>query len=263
MTSLQSKNNVRRLSDYVHPPESNIILIASGKGGVGKTWFTITLAHILARQGQRVLIFDGDLGLANIDIQLGLMPAQDLGSVLEGEVSFPEAIFSYKPGNFDILPGRSGSGDLSQLAYPQLIRIQEELRELAKTYDHIFIDLGAGLGGTVRSLTPVAAQCFLVINDEPTSMTDGYAFLKVTRKSNPGIDFRIVVNQADNASSGHTTFAAFSQVSEKFLGYRPELAGIIRRDTHVKDAIRSQSSLVTRFPNCSSVLDVTRIATTF
>src|SRR6185312_15989217 len=97
------------------PKGRNVIAVASGKGGVGKTWFSITLTHTLARAGQRVLLFDGDLGLANVDIQLGLMPKYDLGSVVAGRLTLNQAAVSYKDGGFDIIAGRSGSGTLANI----------------------------------------------------------------------------------------------------------------------------------------------------
>lgn len=250
----------RKTVNELLPPAENIILIASGKGGVGKTWFSISLAHLLAQKSKRILVFDGDLGLANIDIQLGLTPESDLGSVLEGTVSFDDAIFTYSPAGFDILAGRSGSGALAQLDFAQLTRIREELRLQALRYDWVFIDLGAGIGGTVRSLTPIASKCLLIINDEPTAITDGYAFLKVTRRTCPHIDFEIVINQADSEHAGQETFEGFARVCERFINYKPTLGGIIRRDPHVKDAIRNQTSIVTRFPESTAVKDLAKIS---
>lgn len=240
---------------------NNITLIASGKGGVGKTWFTVSMSHILSLVYHRkVMIFDGDLGLANVDIQLGLMPEQDLGSFLEGRTSFSDAIVTYKNGGFDILAGRSGTGSLSSLSYTQLALIREELKESAAIYDHLFVDLGAGVGGSVRSLAPVARTCLLIINDEPTALTDGYAFMKVIHKQHPHMLFKIIVNYADSLVSGDKTFRSFADACQRFLGYQPELAGVIRRDARVRQSIRHQSSLVREHPNTPAVRDLKRVA---
>ncbi len=245
-------------------PAPNITLIASGKGGVGKTWFTISLAHQLASDGKRVLIFDGDLGLANIDIQLGINPNHDLGDVIEGTCSFRDAITTHPIANtqntFDILPGRSGTGSLAQLPLERLSLLREDLKALAGSYDHVFIDLGAGIGGIVKSLTPAAAKCILVMNDEPTSLTDGYAFLKVTKRNHPELDISILINAADSQSQGESTFNGFNTVCKKFLNFSPHCIGIIRRDHHIKDAIRHQTALITRHPNSDAVKDVSKIA---
>ena len=259
LTPLQ-QSTVTSIENHLAPASSNILLIASGKGGVGKTWFTITLAHALAQLDKKILIFDGDLGMANIDIQLGLTPEKDLAAVVEGRLEFKDAIIPYTPGRFDIIAGRSGAGNLASLEPVRLALIREELKRAAHTYDGLLVDLGAGIGGTVKSLSPIAGNCALVITDEPTSLTDAYAFLKVTRRNHPTLAMHIVINQAENHQQGQSTYEGFARVCERFLAYRPKLAGIIRRDLHVKDAIRHQTATTIRFPNTNAVKDVETIA---
>lgn len=255
-TSSTPINNIRRLSDYMGTQVNNIILVASGKGGVGKTWFTISMAHLLAKKSRKVLIVDGDLGLANIDIQLGVLPPFDIGSLLEGKAELKDIIYTHKETGIDILAGRSGSGSLSQLNHSQLSLLRHELQMQALHYDWVFIDLGAGIGGTVRSLASMATSCYLIINDEPTSLTDGYAFLKVMRHSHPKMDFNIVINQVESYTLGEDTFNTFSKACERFINYQPTLSGIIKRDPLVKDSIRNQTSTIARFPNSDVVKDV-------
>ena len=134
------------------PSRNKLIAVASGKGGVGKTWFAVTLAHALANQGRKILLFDGDLGLANVDIQLGLMPKRDLGSVLDGEIALKGALLTYEDGGFDILAGRSGTGSLANLSAQRLAELVIELEKLAVDYDHVVVDLGAGIERTIRLL---------------------------------------------------------------------------------------------------------------
>src|SRR3546814_4878596 len=117
----------------------NMMSIASGKGGVGKTWFAITLSQALARLGRRILLFDGDLGLANVDIQLGLMPSRDLASVLDGAVTLKGAAQHYDAGGFDVVAGRSGSGSLAGLSQQRMADLREELLGLAAAYDRVEI----------------------------------------------------------------------------------------------------------------------------
>ncbi len=250
---------ITRIDDFKNQSVKNIVLIASGKGGVGKTWFSISLAHTLAAHQKKVLIFDGDLGLANIDIQLGLNPDHDLGDVIEGHIDFKGAITKYDDGGFDILAGRSGSGTLSDLSPNRLSLIREELKSAAKNYDWVLIDLGAGIGGIVKSLTPAAGKCLLIINDEPTSITDAYAFLKITRRNHPHLSIQVLVNHADSDSQGHQTYEGFANVCEKFLNYKPELAGIIQRDPHIKDSIRHQTALSKRYPNSPALKNIEKV----
>jgi len=138
-----------------------IIAVASGKGGVGKTWLSITLAHAMARNGSRVLLFDGDLGLANVDVQLGLMPDGDAGDVASGRLPLERAVLHHE-GGFDILPGRSGSGALAALDAAPLERILAALRQATAQYQVVVLDLGAGLDRAQRRMASFADTLLVV-----------------------------------------------------------------------------------------------------
>ncbi len=233
-----------------------VVAVASGKGGVGKTWFAITLAHALAQRGQRVLLFDGDLGLANVDIQLGLMPERDLGTVLAGKASLEEAALRHGTGGFDILVGRSGSGALSALAPAALERVLDGLRDAARGRDVILLDLGAGLDRSVRRMAAFADMLLVLATGEPTSLTDAYAVLKLHAADRPHGVSRVVVNQAASRAEGERTYATLSRACTSFLGRTPGLLGVIRRDERVPEAIRRQTLLLTRHPGCPAAEDV-------
>lgn len=235
--------------------QPNVIAIASGKGGVGKTWLSVTLAQCLARQGQRVLLFDGDIGLANVDIQLGLMPDRDLGSVIAGRFSLADAIMPSEAG-FDIIAGKSGSATLATLDQPALNDLRDELAQLARSYDKVVIDLGAGVDGVVRTFSAMAGTTLVVTNDEPTALTDAYAYIKLARMADRNADVRVVVNIAPTTREGERTYAKLNKAAENFLKYSPPLAGVIRRDDKVRDAIRNQVPLLTRHPMCEAAEDV-------
>jgi len=236
-----------------------IIAIASGKGGVGKTVFAITLAHALVRQGQRVLLVDGDLGLANVDIQLGLMPRTDLGAVAAGRVALADACLRHDAG-FDILAGCSGSGALSTLPASVLDLMLEALREATSRYDTIVLDLGAGLDRAVRRMAGFADTALVLVTEEPTSLTDAYAVLKLLATDAPGADARVVVNQAASQAAGQRVFATLHRACATFLGSAPPLAGIVRKDERVRDAIRRQVPLLTRHPASHAAADIEAIA---
>jgi flagellar biosynthesis protein FlhG len=235
--------------------QSNVIAVASGKGGVGKTWLSVTLAHSFARQGQRVLLFDGDIGLANVDIQLGLMPDRDLGSVIAGRFSLADAVMPSEAG-FDIIAGKSGSASLATLDQPAMAHIRDELMQLAKSYDRVIIDLGAGVDAVVRTFSASAGITLVVTNDEPTALTDAYAYIKLTRMADRNADVRVVINIAPTTREGERTYAKLNKAAENFLKYSPPLAGVIRRDDKVRDAIRNQVPLLTRHPMCEAAEDV-------
>jgi flagellar biosynthesis protein FlhG len=242
--------------------EGRILGVASGKGGVGKTWFAITLAHALARRDRRILLFDADLGLANVDIQLGLLPDRDISSVLMGRATLTESVIQHPEGKFDIVAGRSGSGALSLVDPTALDRILLALRQLAQNYDALLLDLGAGLERTVRHLAAWTDTLLVLATDEPTSLTDAYAVLKLHHTDKPLGEARIVVNQAANRQAGERTFATLRRACQTFLGSAPPLAGVIRRDEHVRDTIRHQTLLLARFPAAPAAADVDAIAAT-
>jgi flagellar biosynthesis protein FlhG len=249
-----------KTSSAVQLRGQNMAAIASGKGGVGKTWFAITLSHALAKAGSRTLLFDGDLGLANLDIQLGLMPKNDLGGVISGRMTLNQAIIPYPEGPFDIIAGRSGSGGLANVPASRLQILSDELSVLAPNYDRVILDLGAGVEKTVRALAHNAGTCIVLATDEPTSLTDAYAFIKVTHTESPGTDIQIVINMANSTREGERTYNTLLKACEGFLKISPPLLGVIRRDTKVRDAIRGQSSILTRYPNSEAANDVEAIA---
>lgn len=242
------------------PAMGRTVAVASGKGGAGKTWFATTLAHALARRGRRVLLFDADLGLANIDIQLGLTPRHDLGAVASGAVTMAEAIERFAPGGFDVLAGSSGSGALSTLDALGIERLLAALAATAAGYDHVLLDLGAGLDRAVRRMSAWADTLLVVMTEEPTSLTDAYAAVKLHAADRPGGDARLVVNQVTNSAAGERTAATLGRACTAFLGRAPAVAGYVRRDPHVGDAIRRQAPLLTRHPNCAASGDVEGIA---
>lgn len=247
------------------PPQAllrcaNMYAVASGKGGVGKTWFSITLCHTLAKAGKRVLLFDGDLGLANVDIQLGLTPDRDIAHVTEGQISLADAITPFQQGGFDILAGRSGSGNLATLAQQKLTDLRGGLIDAAKNYDYVFVDLGAGVDRAVRQMAGPAAATYVVVTDEPTSLTDAYAFIKLSRAASPDAEMRVIVNMCASISEGQKTYETICKACEVFLRYTPKLAGIIRRDPKVRDAIRAQTPILVRSPNCDAASDVEAVA---
>ncbi|HUZ72635.1 MAG TPA: MinD/ParA family protein [Stellaceae bacterium] len=243
----------------IQPEKHNIIAVASGKGGVGKTWFSITLAHALALAGRKALLFDGDLGLANVDVQLGCTPRRDLASVLTGEITLDQAV-TPSPCGFDIIAGRSGSGGLASVSAARLLDLRTELGRFAQAYDWVVIDLGAGIERTVRILTGKARACLVVTTDEPTAITDAYAFIKVTALERLADGIQIVVNMVPSPRDGERTYGTLLRACREFLKIEPPLAGIIRRDDHVKDSIRRQVALMTRYPNTDAACDVEQIA---
>jgi flagellar biosynthesis protein FlhG len=253
-------------SMQVPQPAGRLIAIASGKGGVGKTWLAISLAQALAQRKRRVLLVDADLGLANVDIQLGLAPTRDLSNVAAGRAALSDIIIRYEPengvGGFDILPGRSGGSSLAALDLATLDRMLSAIRRLPQ-YDVILLDLGAGIDPAMRLMAAAADTLLVVTTDEPTALTDAYAVLKLQardRQQKQASDVRVVVNQSTSHASGRRTHAILARACETFLGKTPGLAGLVRRDPRVPDAIRRQTPLLVRHPRSSAADDVNRLA---
>lgn len=238
----------------------NVIAVASGKGGVGKTWFSITLSHALARSGKKVLLFDGDLGLANVDVQLGLMAKRDLNDVIRGRLSLDKVIQHYEEGGFDIIAGRSGQASLSALPSQRLAMLRDQLLEVAEKYDVVIIDLGAGVDRTVRMMSASATRTLLVTTDEPTSLTDAYAFIKLGNAAGMSKNVGIVVNQAPSNVEGEKTYKTLLKACENFLRLKPPLVGMVAHDPRVKDSIRHQTPILIRSPNTDAAEDVEDIA---
>ena len=243
-------------------PAGRMIVVASGKGGVGKTWFSISLAQALARQGRRVLLADADLGLANIDVQLGIQPERDLVGVLSGKLTTIEAATPITNAGFDVLAGRSGTGVLASLSPAALDAFMATLQGARQHWQDVVVDLGAGLDMAQRRIAAASDLLLVVATEEPTSMTDAYAVLKLHSMDNPKGISRIVINMADDRASGQRTYEALRRAAGSFLKRDIPLAGVVRRDPKVRDAIRHQTPLLTRHPSASAALDIEAIAQT-
>lgn len=242
-----------------------VIAVASGKGGVGKTLVSATLAHYFARSGERALLVDADLGMANVDVQLGLNPRGDLASIVAGHLSLPEAVTpalggSEKKGGFDVISGRSGSAALASLDVDSVGRIAAGIAAASMSYDRTILDLAAGADRATVRLASTADDLIIVISDEPTALTDAYAFVKTVRMRDEGAAPFVVVNNCPDMEAAEAAYRTFARTCESFLGFTPPLAGIVRRDRDVGRAIRAQMPLSTRSPNCDAATDLARLA---
>ncbi len=237
---------------------SRMLAVASGKGGVGKTFLAATLGHALARRGRSVLVFDGDLGLANLDIQLGVVEGADLGAVVSGRLPLERAVIRHPATGMDLVVGRSGSGALAGLPEERLRELCSALRRLARRYDFTLIDLAAGLDRVCGELAATAGRVLLVTNDEPTALTDAYAFVKVICAGR--LPVGLVVNGVEDPRAGRQTHEALANACRRFLGIDLPFLGSLRRDPRCGEAIRAQTPYLDRFPTSGLAGDVEKLA---
>lgn len=248
-----------------HPTITNLIAIASGKGGVGKTWAATSLAQGLSFGGQRVLLIDGDLGLANVDVQLGLSPKADLADAIAGHRPFADCVTAAcggagVRGGFDVMAGRSGSAILANLNPEEWTRLIRGMSAMSAFYDTSIADLGAGVDGAVINLALSAGKILIVLTDEPTSMTDAYALVKRLYQAGRTTRMELVINMAADHAEGRRTAATLVRAAQGFLNMELPVAGVIRKDPKVREAIRRQTPFLSRFPQSFAAADISALA---
>lgn len=225
-----------------------IITVASGKGGVGKTHLAVNLATTFAQMGQRVLLLDGDLGLANVNVMLGVSPDRNAGHLLEGQYTFEEVVTRFQ-GLFDFLPAGSALVHMAELEMGAQVKLLERLALNRRPYDVVLVDAGAGIGANVRLALSMADEILVVMNPETTSLTDAYALVKVARRGGVEGPFRVVVNRVRTAEEARDMYACLSSAAQSFLGVSASYAGYVYRDRAVERALREQTPFVQSFPD--------------
>jgi flagellar biosynthesis protein FlhG len=226
-----------------------VISVTSGKGGVGKTNVVANLALALTRSGKRVLILDADLGLGNMDVLLGLNHHYSIQHVLSGEKRLEEIIVE-APGGFQLLPAASGIQELTDLDQSQRLFLLDELDILQDRFDVLLIDTGAGISANVMYFNFAAMEKVVVVTNEPTSLTDAYALIKVLTKKYQQKTFKILINQAKNEQEADRIFRQLSQVVDKFLGsLSMDYLGWIPYDRHIPQAVRQQEAVLAVSPD--------------
>ncbi|SPD72679.1 Site-determining protein [uncultured Desulfobacterium sp.] len=228
---------------------TRVISITSGKGGVGKTNIVANLGYALGQLGKKVLILDADLGLANLDVILGITPKYNFAHVIEGEKSIRE-ITVKGPGNIEILPASSGIQELTNLSIEQGIRFLSELDSLLNSFDIFLIDTAAGISSNVMYFNATAQEIIVVVSPEPTSITDAYALMKVLSLKYSIRDFKLVVNMVGNDDEAYEVFRQLSLVADRFLDISIEYLGFVLHDKNISKSVRYQKLVSELFPDC-------------
>lgn len=236
-----------------------VISVTSGKGGVGKTNVVANLALALTQSDKKVLILDADLGLGNMDVLLGLNHRYSIQHVLTGEKRLEEIIME-APGGFQVLPAASGIQELTELDQSQRLFLLDELDSLQDRFDMLLIDTGAGISANVMYFNFAAMEKVVVVTNEPTSLTDAYALIKVLTTKYQQKTFRILINQARNAAEADRIFRQLSQVVDKFLGSPSiDYLGWIPYDEHIPQAVRQQQAVLAVYPDADASKSFLRV----
>lgn len=264
--SLQSPHQPSKNS--VSPPgfpSARIIAVTSGKGGVGKTFISANLAAALARRGQRVLVLDADLGLANLDVVLNLHPKVTLHDVFTNKATLDEAIVE-APGGFSVLLAGSGMVEYSRLTPEVRNEFLNVVQSLTPRFDVILLDTGAGISDVVLFSVSLASEVLIVATPEPTSLTDAYAAIKVLAIQQKRQSVRLVINQAARPGDGRAITGQLQQVLDRFVtteSGRPMRLlhmGDIPADSAVRDAVMRRQLLLLHTPGCPAALAISQLA---
>jgi len=235
------------------------IAVASGKGGVGKTNIVANLAIAMKRAGKDVLIFDADLGLSNIDVLLHLAPKYNIQNVLSGGMSIKDIVVE-GPCGIKILPASSGVQELTALDEFQRLKILEQFDSFNDDVDVLLIDTAAGISENVAFFCVAAQEIIIVVNPEPTAITDAYALIKVLNTRYQEKDFMVLINSARGDKDAMEVFRRLSAATLQFLNISLDYIGFIPYDKNVRNAVRSQKAFIEMYPNTEASIKIGEVA---
>jgi flagellar biosynthesis protein FlhG len=247
------------LRRIVSPKPVKVIAVSGGKGGVGKTSVSINLATSLAKDGKEVLLLDADLGLANIDVLLGLNPAYDLSHVIAGERTLEEVIID-GPANVKVIPASSGISRMANLTVKEQAGLINAFGELGHAIDVMVVDTAAGISDSVINFCCASHEVVVVVCDEPASITDAYAFIKVMSREHKVDRFQILANMTHSTQEGRELFHKLSTATDRFLDVTLTFMGTIPYDERLRKAVQHQRAVVDAFPRSPSALAMKRMA---
>ena len=240
--------------------KAKYISVSSGKGGVGKTNFVVNIAYLLSKFGKKVLVFDADLGLANVDILLNVSVSASIRKYLSGEASLEDIIKKDIYG-IDIIPAASGFVELSSLGEEEFTKLVDIFIALDNQYDYIFFDTGAGISENVIRFSSLADQVVVITQPEPTAITDAYAFMKVVHLEYGIKDIQFVLNRVDDISGVKGIHESMMNVARKFLKINLHLLGYIREDKSLIKSVKAQKPVCAingTGPYCKDLTDIAK-----
>ena len=236
-----------------------VIAVTGGKGGVGKSNISVNLSIALAEMRRRVVLMDADLGLANVDVLLGLKAKKNLADVLSGECSLNEVVVS-GPAGIQIVPAASGVQKMAELGPQEHAALIHAFSELSQQLDYLVVDTAAGISDTVVSFVRASQEVLVVVCDEPSSITDAYALIKLLSKEHDLFRFRVVANMTRTPNEGQSLFNKLNQVCERFLDVSLQYVGHVPFDEQVRKAVQRQKALIEYAPNSKAAQAIRGIA---
>ena len=236
-----------------------VIAVTSGKGGVGKTNVSINMAAALTKRGRKVMILDADLGLANIDVVLGLKAKYNLSHVLAGKCQMDDIIIE-GPNQILIVPTASGVRSMVRLSTSETLGIINAFSSLNRPVDTLIVDTAAGISDSVANFSRAANDVLVVACDEPASITDAYALIKTLSRHHDIGEFRILANMVRSAAQGRDVFEKLSRVVHRFLDVNLMYEGFVPEDEYLRKAIQKQRAVVHAYPRCRASLAFRRLA---
>ena len=254
---IDQASGLRRMQD---PQPIKVIAVSGGKGGVGKTNVSLNTAISLAKLGKRVLVLDADLGLANVDVMLGLRVQRNLSHVLSGECELDDIIIK-GPAGINIIPATSGTQSMVDLTPAEHAGLIRAFSDMQTQFDILIVDTAAGISDMVLSFCRASQDVLLVVCDEPTSITDCYALMKLLSRDHGLFKFKVVANMVRSAKEGQQLFSKLSKVTDRFLDVALDLVAVIPYDENIRKSVRKQQAIVEAFPthprqkhlNCSQI----------
>ncbi|MDQ8733341.1 MinD/ParA family protein [Paenibacillus sp. LHD-38] len=256
------RNLVKQQEQQEEGRTTRVVTVTSGKGGVGKSNFSLNFALSLQRLGKKVLVFDADIGMANIDVLMGVSSTYNLYHLLKQEKTIWE-IVQEGPEGLHFIAGGSGFRDLMDLSTEQLDRFADEINKLHGKYDLILFDTGAGLSKETVKFITAAQETIVVTTPEPTSITDAYALIKMVKTMEVDVQFKLVVNRATDTREGKQTAEKISMVSQRFLQSDLPHLGILPDDPNVSKAVKRQIPFTVAYPGSEASIAIDRIAKHF
>jgi len=240
-----------------HPVQ--VIAVTGGKGGVGKSNVSVNLGIALAEMGRRVVLLDADLGLANIDILLGISANRTIENVLQGECDLRDVLVK-GPGGIRIVPASSGTQKLSQLNSMEHAGLIQAFSDIGDDIDVLIVDTAAGISDTVLSFVRAAQEVLVVVTDEPTSITDAYAQIKLLNRDYGLFRFRVVANMVRSPQEGMALFAKLTKVTDRFLDVAMQYVGAVPQDDAVKRAVQRQKAVIEAYPRSKAATSFRSLA---